>query len=142
MVCIEPMRFHDKVLTSALVQVAFMECRIFSLSRGLPWSLCAGDVDANVSALEHMSVDDVQSARPIVRSITFLMGVGYQQNVLSEAVRLLAQASWSSYLTETFHASASTNCCTIRKFHPDLSPDMLRARSLMHQDRQFKCFQV
>eukprot|EP00971_Amphidinium_carterae_P051495 1014148-Amphidinium_carterae.1 len=40
MVCIEPMRFHDKVMTSAHVQVAFMEYGIFSTARGLPWSLC------------------------------------------------------------------------------------------------------
>eukprot|EP00971_Amphidinium_carterae_P327501 6458906-Amphidinium_carterae.1 len=132
MVCIEPMRFHDRVMTSALVQVAFMEYRIFAIARGLPWRLCAGDIDANISVLAHMSVDELESAHPIVRSITSLLSVGLHQNVLSEAVRLLAQAAWSSYLTEKFHASAST----VRKFHPDLSPDMLLARSLLHQVRQ------
>eukprot|EP00971_Amphidinium_carterae_P346236 6487582-Amphidinium_carterae.3 len=129
---IEPLRFHNQVMNSAIVQVAFTEYRVFVKARTLPWSLCSGDPVTNLEALISLPRAEVDAAHPIVRNIRSLLAIGFPKTSLGDAVKLLAECSWSSYLTEKFHASAAT----VRKFHPDLSPDSLMARSLLHQVRQ------
>ena len=126
------MELHHALLKCTLIQMAFLEYRLFYVARNRPWSLCAGAVEQNLSK-------SISSPRPkgvpqdhVSHSLRELANLGYSQVTLTRALKLLGEASWSSFLVEKIHASTSV----VRKHRPELGLNHLMCRAFMHMFAQ------
>eukprot|EP00971_Amphidinium_carterae_P207090 4108719-Amphidinium_carterae.1 len=120
--------FHHEVLRSSLKQLAFLDYRVFSEARQYPWCLLPGDVSENLEAYLGSAEED---SHHVLSSLRWLTEQGIAKERLVAGLKLLSQVSWSSYLVERMHASASV----VRKFNPELGLSMLLARSYCHMFR-------
>ena len=123
---------QHSLIKSTLIQFAYLEHRVFEVVRSYPWYLCAGNVDKN---LEEFFADDSTKAQHhdhVTQSLIALHDIGYGPLPLARAVKLLAEASWSSYLVEKMHASTSV----VRKHRPELGLNHLLCRAFMHMFAQ------
>eukprot|EP00971_Amphidinium_carterae_P012563 247335-Amphidinium_carterae.1 len=120
--------FHHEVLRSAMKQLAFLEYRVFAEARRWPWCLLAGNIEENLDSFLSSSLE-VNHHIPL--SIRWLSEQGICREQLLVGLRLLAQCSWSSYLVERMHASASVT----KKYNAGLGLNMLLARSFCHMFR-------
>eukprot|EP00971_Amphidinium_carterae_P338766 6476270-Amphidinium_carterae.3 len=120
--------YHHAVLRSAMKQVAFLEFRVFAEARKWPWCLCAGNIDENLDKLLDCSGS---IGHHVPDGIRWLSAQGISRDRLLAGLQLLSQCSWSSYLVERMHASASVT----RKYNAELGLNMLLARSFCHMFR-------
>eukprot|EP00971_Amphidinium_carterae_P016556 327138-Amphidinium_carterae.1 len=120
--------YHHEVLRSAMKQLAFLEYRVFAEARKWPWCLCAGNIDDNLDQLLHCSGN---IGHHVPDGIRWLSDQGICRERLLAGLQLFSQCSWSSYLVERMHASASVT----RKYNAELGLNMLLARSFCHMFR-------
>ncbi|CAE7353419.1 unnamed protein product, partial [Symbiodinium sp. CCMP2456] len=120
---------RNKVIAGATISWAFIEWKVLQVASALPWSLCRGDVRANI---EQLSDRPVAPAEPTARKIYQLARGGVNMVRLQRAVALLGQASWTSFFTERQHASTSL----VKRHHPDIGCDLLAGRAFLHTFRQ------
>jgi hypothetical protein len=103
--------------------MAFFQFRALIPAEGLPWSLCRGDIQANLRALK-------ASPRPTHCDASAkawdLMEVGWPLHSLQQMVQLMADAPFTTTVTEQLHASASV----VARYHPEYQLDTLLARSM------------
>ena len=103
-------------------------CRFHSLSgprccEAVALVICQGNRGAKLDAL--LRGDSPQDATAL--KISKLMKLGFNRFHLEEALALLAQCSWSSFVTEQGHGAASS----IRKRHEEYSAETLVCRAIL-----------
>ena len=125
---ITPRMLRTSVLIAATVSMGFMQNQIFDTAAGYPWSLCVGDVDANLAELRCVAVPahDVVTLR-----IQTLVQLGYNPSLLREGITRLSGARWSTNFQEQGHASASL----LHRNHKQLGNNLLLARAQLHMLR-------
>eukprot|EP00971_Amphidinium_carterae_P158675 3145605-Amphidinium_carterae.1 len=80
-------------LSSTHTTWAYIEWKVLSVAASLPWSLCLGDLEANLSDL--CGLADPPSEL-ISHRIWQLSKLGVQRSVLLHGLRALASSSWTS----------------------------------------------
>jgi hypothetical protein len=102
---------------------AFFQFRVLDEADELPWSLCRGDVKAN---LLHLSSQPKPSHPEIAVKAWDLMKMGYPLHRLCRMVLLLGDAPWSTAVVEQLHGSAAV----ISRQHPEYGLNTLLTRSM------------
>ena len=111
---------RDDMTQSALTQVAYMRMNLRE-ARVLPWTVCRGDVRANLLALQA----GPRPAEPTSQKIYDLLHMGASLDEVEKGVGLLAQEPWATKSVEDGHSAAST----IMRMHKKLSREVMQARS-------------
>jgi hypothetical protein len=121
---------HSYCLQAAHIQAAFMDHRFFEPASRLPWSLCQGDVQANLRALQG---DPQGIADHTARKIAKLLALGFNTELLEQGIRLFREVSWSTVAVEQGHGS----CAVLKRQHQECSGRTIAARAMLHQCRHF-----
>ena len=92
------LEFHHCLLKSTLIQLSFLDKRVFQVTRSYPWRLCSGSIETNLAQL--LSNDSLCQAEHdhVTMSLIALHKMGYSERTLARALRLLGETSWSSFL--------------------------------------------
>lgn len=122
-------RLRSQVLTAAHCSIAGMHWRVFSEVRKYPWRLAQGDINANLQRLR----EEGEPEEPTTAKIWHLLQLGWNAEVLKEAVGLLAEVAWGTKVAEEQHASAAV----VTKYHPEMSEDAVCIRAFLHTCRNF-----
>eukprot|EP00971_Amphidinium_carterae_P350574 6491628-Amphidinium_carterae.1 len=117
----EPTEYRHMVLKGAMASLGYLQDRVFNITNAYPWSLVRGDTEANLRALLS---EETEPEEQVAARLWSCGRAGIPLQKLNDVIRLLAQASFSSFLVEKLHASAAT----VRKFHHDLGPGSLAQR--------------
>eukprot|EP00971_Amphidinium_carterae_P041370 812273-Amphidinium_carterae.1 len=104
-----------------MASLGYLQDRVFNITNAYPWSLVRGDTEANLRALLS---EETEPEEQVAARLWSCGRSGIPLQKLNDVIRLLAQASFSSFLVEKLHASAAT----VRKFHHDLGPGSLAQR--------------
>ena len=115
-------------ITAALVTQSYIDFRVFSHARSLPWSLCRGDIAANLQSLQHSPTEPEDH---LCQKLKELLQLGYSPKLLEDAVGLLQEVHWSTIQVEQAHGSVSS----VHRLHPDYQVDRLVDRATLHQMR-------
>ena len=99
-----PAALRNMVIKGAAVAWSYLEWRVVSALWDLPWSLCCGDLDDNLSALADMEGPPLE---PVAANIWSLLKVKYERKAMLAALELLSTASFTSTFAEKQHASTS-----------------------------------
>eukprot|EP00971_Amphidinium_carterae_P196603 3901674-Amphidinium_carterae.1 len=103
--------------------------RVFREVESLPWSLCRGDLEANVRSL----LTGPKPEEPLSGKLWDVGKAGLaSQASLVQVLDLLGQTSWSSSHAEKMHAS----CALVRKHHPECGGQTLSLRAFIHMARE------
>lgn len=118
-------KLRQDTIRAGHVSLGFLYHRIFLEAKKLPWSLCVGDIPANVQKL----VDSPCPVDPVSKKIWTLwkMGQASQADIV-RALELMSQIPWSTKMAEEQHASSSI----IAKAHPEYDSETVRLRSFIH----------
>lgn len=120
-------RLRSLVVGAAHCSIAGMEWRIFTEARKEPWCLVTGDIDANLERLRAGPEPD----EPTCAKIWHLLHMGWNREVLKEAVGLLGEISWGTKVAEEQHASAAV----VSKYHPEMAEEAVCVRAFVHTCR-------
>ena len=123
---------HHSLLKATLIQLAYLDFRVFNVARSWPWYLCAGNVEKNLEALSADHTIRAMEHDHVTQSVIDLLDLGYSRLSLIRAIQLLGEASWSSFLVEKMHASTSV----VHKHRPELGLNHLLCRAFMHMFSQ------
>eukprot|EP00974_Lingulodinium_polyedra_P080966 7843964-Lingulodinium_polyedra.AAC.1 len=85
--------------------------RTLADARRLPWSLGAGDREANLVVLQA----GPKPEEPVAAKIWHLLRLGYNRLQLNLGIDLLMDCPWGTASVERQHASATL----LRKYHPE-----------------------
>ena len=119
------------VFAAAYTSVAYLERGLFQPASSLPWKLCHfKSAHEALAFLADQKLADVQDC--VTKKLFVLLQAGFSKHHLCHAIELLAECSWTSYLAEKQHASAST----IARMHPKVVQKQLVCWSFCHQFRQ------
>lgn len=110
------------------VSAAYMEREVFMILTVEPFSLCQGDIAANLAALRGRSLGDVVDETSL--NIRRLQEMGFEESVLRGGLELLRDAACSVNVVEQAHGSAAT----IARCHA-YSEDTLLHRAGLHKLR-------
>lgn len=103
--------------------IAFFRDRALSAAEGLPWSLCRGDISANLDALQ-------VGPRPpekVAAQLQDLLRNGYAKRELVRLVQLIGETPWTTAVVEQLHANAAL----LSRHHPDYALPTLLSRSMI-----------
>jgi hypothetical protein len=118
-------QLRSRCLQAGHESVAQFSKRVLDVAACRPWSLCRGDVDANVEGLaaeeEPPVTDDVS------RKIWQLCRMGFSRVQIRKGVALLGNSPWTTLTTEQFHGSAAS----LMRLHPEYSTSTLRCRAFI-----------
>lgn len=120
--------YRHLVLSRALASIAFLEFRVYSVAKALPYSLLRGDIDENLAALQRGP--DVEE--PIAAKIQYLLRRGESVEWIKGALELLRHTVWSGAVAEQQHASAAV----VARYHPLIEHSALVSRSALHAFRK------
>ena len=121
----------NSVYSGAYTSVAYLERGLLQPASALPWRLCQQEsAQAALEYLERQSPADLQDR--VSHKLYVLLRAGFPKQQLCQAIDLLGECSWTSYLAEKQHASAST----IARLHPKLVQTHLLCWAFLHQFRQ------
>ena len=123
-----PAHLRHRVIGAAWVCLAHLDWRIFSTVTELPWSLLHEGPEAAVDTL--LQYDDAPPEKVSSKAWT-LLRLGHSRQDVQAALGLLRNVSWTSAFTEKQHASTKV----VRKFHSDLSYEVMSARGYIHTVR-------
>ena len=115
---------RHRVISSALISLAFLDRRIWSVVRTYPWCLCRGDLDEHFAEL----IDSDVPEDPTAAKLQALLQAGFNRAVLSAGIRMLGECSFTSHATERQHASGSL----ARKYHSEAGDELIRGKAFMH----------
>eukprot|EP00971_Amphidinium_carterae_P351602 6492188-Amphidinium_carterae.1 len=124
-----PVEFRNHVLEGATAAYAYLHDKVFRVSSSLPWSLCQGDVEANIAGLLTSASPPEE---PVSRKLWLWGKADMDVQKLVQVVMLLGQCSWTSYVAERQHASAAT----LKKYHEETGGPSLCIRAFLHGFRQ------
>eukprot|EP00971_Amphidinium_carterae_P352599 6492667-Amphidinium_carterae.2 len=124
-----PELLQDKVLSAATIAQGYIEHKVLSVCEGYPWKLLHGSLEENLDQLLGL---EVVPEEQVCAKVCALAGRGFSRERLLQALQLLSQCSFTSFLVEKMHASAAT----ISRFHPDLAVASLKSRAFCHMFRQ------
>ena len=110
-------------LLAANTAGAFIERRVFSAAKQLPWSLASGDIRANLAALKAKEPQDIVS-----KKIKQLIAIGFNEGKLVDGISLLQEVRWSTTPVEQSHGSSAA----LRRFHRQYGAEMVAKRSMVH----------
>ena len=116
---------RDSAIRSGWIALAYLEWRVFSVLCDLPWSLLE---DSPSDALRLLQQMDAPPGEAVADSVWKLLHMGHSVNDLQHALQLLHCVSWTSAFTEKQHASTAV----VKKFHSELSYDIMAGRAYMH----------
>eukprot|EP00971_Amphidinium_carterae_P327905 6459499-Amphidinium_carterae.1 len=119
--------YHD-VLAAAMRAWAYLHQRCLHRAQQLPWSLCRGDLGANLDRL--VRADVVQD--PTSSTLQHLVRVGWNREQLVQCLVLLGEAGWTTALAERQHGCMAS----IRRHHPDMTGARLKIRAHLLSCRQ------
>eukprot|EP00973_Karenia_brevis_P010721 1452286-Karenia_brevis.AAC.1 len=91
-------------LHSALTSVAFIQHKVMSQATGQPFSLAQGDIAANIKENARLGAEH---HHPIAAAVANLTRAGMPVQVITDALVLLKEVSWTSMIVEQAHASIS-----------------------------------
>lgn len=121
---------HD-AMQVANVSAAWVDQKVLALARRLPWSLCAGDLRANVRSLKHLCADNLD---PATKSLQFIVKSGAAtEDELVAALFIMGEAPWTTMDSEQSHGSLAIQ----HRYHRDLSAEVLCLRGYLHMCRAF-----
>eukprot|EP00971_Amphidinium_carterae_P074717 1476712-Amphidinium_carterae.1 len=120
---------RDMVLRGVFCSMAYFFEHSLKPLEALPWSLCEGDVLANMEALVASETCPSEHAS---RHLWQLGKAGLTTAALVRVVHMLATCSFTTKTTEKLHASAAT----VGRFHTH-TVDVLCSRAFMHSIRLF-----
>ena len=119
------------VYSAVLTSVAYLERGLLLPASEMPWKLC--HFDTAQEALQYLASQSIHDLHDRVSHKLFVMlKAGLSKHHLCHAIELLGECSWTSYLAEKQHASAST----IARLHPKLVQKQLVCWAFCHQFRQ------
>ena len=123
-----PAQLRHRVIGAAWVCLAHLDWRVFSTVTDLPWSLLHEGPEAAVDTLL-----EYEEAPPenLAAKAWMLLRLGHSRQDVQAALGLLRNVSWTSAFTEKQHASTKV----VRKFHSDLSYEVMSARGYIHTVR-------
>eukprot|EP00971_Amphidinium_carterae_P086289 1707627-Amphidinium_carterae.1 len=124
-----PEVLQDQVLSAAMISQGYIEHKVLRVCQSYPWKLLHGSLEANLDELLGL---EVVPEEQVCAKICALHARGFSRERLVQALSLLSQASFTSFLVEKMHASAAT----ISRFHPDLAVASLKSRAFCHMFRQ------
>eukprot|EP00971_Amphidinium_carterae_P088892 1759209-Amphidinium_carterae.2 len=101
---------RSKLLAGAYMAASYINMRVFAPTSALPWNLCLGDIEGNMTSL---LAETDPPADLVSKKLWSLHRAGFSQSQLVRVVHLLQSCSFTSYLVERLHASAAT----IKKKH-------------------------
>eukprot|EP00971_Amphidinium_carterae_P000705 13879-Amphidinium_carterae.1 len=90
----------------------------------LPWSLCVGDLAANVQVLQAAEEPHERVSQQLYQ----LLHIGVNEAVICEALQLMGECSWTSASVERQHGSGAV----LKKYHSEAATRTLLLRSYMH----------
>ena len=125
----DSIQLRSQVLSSAVVSWGFLDWRVLQPASSYPWRLLQGDVEENLQALRCMP--DVESDG-VTEKIQELLRIEFSPSLLRKSITLLGECIWTTSLTEKQH----TGVAVTKRFHSELSRDVLCARAYMHVMRQ------
>ena len=120
---------RSRSLHAAHVSVTVMDQRIFTQLDDFPWMLMYGDLDKKLDLLKAYPEEP---SEPTAGKIYRLLQMGWNREELKTALRLAAEVPWGTKVVEEIHASGAC----VRKFHPEIGPEALRVRALVHSVRR------
>ena len=126
---ISQQELRSSVLGAALVSWSFLDWRVLQPASSLPWRLLQGDVWENLRLLEH---DDSLCCDGVSEKLQHLLRLQVSKSVIDKAMRLLGECVWTTSLTEKQH----TGVAATKRFHSELTQNVLAARAYMHVTRQ------
>jgi hypothetical protein len=119
-------RFRHNVVSAAHTSVAYLSWRCVDVAMSLPWSLCNGDIRANLLALKNMELPPTADRTTL--KIQCLLKLGVQIEEVIDGVKVMGEAPWTSKGVEEQHGSIAV----LHKYHPDLSSSSLAVRAFLH----------
>lgn len=115
---------RSQSLRAGLVSLGYFNWRIDDI-RKPPWTLCAGDLDANLDMVDQGD----EPSHPFMRQLFLLLKSGYPREQLKDLLVLLGNASNSNLAGEQAHACAAV----LRRKHPDYEVKSLQCRAQLLQ---------
>ena len=116
-----------KVLHSAWAAYGYMHAELFHLASQLPWSLCQGDVEANLAGLKEAPAATEACSWKVQK----LLAIEFNMTQLTEAVKLLAHCPWATTAVEQQHGSIAV----MKRWHPTYTLSTLVLRGTLHTFR-------
>eukprot|EP00974_Lingulodinium_polyedra_P046797 4484952-Lingulodinium_polyedra.AAC.1 len=119
-------------LRGAHISFHFVWRRFLQDAGQLPWSLCRGDIAANLDALEEgpEPEDPVSKKLWQLATGTYCPEKGpYSRRKLIATIKLLGECPWTTLPCEQLHGSLAI----FRRWHPEYGTESLLGRAFMHQ---------
>jgi len=118
--------FSEKCISAAHTSVGFIHFRILKTVESRPWSLCQGDIAANLAALK--SEDEPHD--DVTRKVWHCLQLGWPSFTdLVRGVDSWNDLEWDTKETEKQHANAAT----LMRFHPEYTLETMTSRSMTMQ---------
>ena len=108
---------RSDVIVTAMTIVCFFHWRVLAQLEQFPWSLCIGDIGANLTSLSAMEEPPEET---VAQKIWCLLQFGYCRDRLIAALQKLRHIPWSTAGIEQMHAALAL----VMRFHPALSGSM------------------
>ena len=115
---------RSDVLHGALAAAGFLDQKVFRHADGHPWSLARGNIGDNITKL----LPEACPEEPIAAKVWGLCTHGFNQEMVSQGLRLLLEVPWGTVAAEQQHASATI----MKKHHKELTTETLRLRAFAH----------
>eukprot|EP00971_Amphidinium_carterae_P342188 6481406-Amphidinium_carterae.4 len=114
------------ILKGCYASFAYLESHVFSIVLRAPWKLWQAAV------LRALAEASACPEDPVSRKLWLWLQAGLFEEKVVQAVELLSQSSFSSFIAEKQHASAAT----LKRFHSEMGPATLSQRAFLHGFRQ------
>jgi hypothetical protein len=118
----------DGVVQAAHVSHAFIDRRVLSMARSLPWSLTRGNISVN---LNNLTAQPYEGRDATTVCIYELAMAGFSRATLEDGIALLGDVPWTTVSAEQGHGTMAQ----IHRQHPQYSPDMVALRTSFSQAR-------
>ena len=113
----------DKCIMGGHISYHFLWRRVLAPASELPWTLCRGDIVANLQELAAGNCPE----EPIASQLWQLMQIDFPVGQLQATVKLLGEVGWTSLPAEQQHGSLAQ----VRRWHPEYGVDSLTSRALL-----------
>ena len=120
-----PGKLRSRCLQAGSESAAQFTKRCLNVAAQRPWSLCRGDIEANVDMLA--AENEAPTSDEISHHIWHLCRIGFNKTQIVKGVMLLGNVPWATIPTEQFHASAAA----LMRVHPEYTQSTLRCRAFV-----------
>lgn len=120
---------RSAVLEAIHTSISYIHHKTLKKASGLPWSLCRGDIKANLR--EFAAKDLPPDADSVSSSIKGLLTLGVSEMELVDAISLLGEVGWTTKAAEQLHGSIAV----VHRLHKDLDSSSLSLRAYIHACR-------